>query len=250
MVLVIAHRTSCGLAPENSESGIKISKKLNVDMIEIDVRLTKDLVPILFHDPRVRRFIPSREKIKDLNYKDLKKMDIGSKVSELFAGENPITLDDAFRFNKAIPFVIHIKITDLRVVKICLDIIKKHKAQDRVYILTHSKKIVREIRKKNKKIEILFLFYFNNPFFLFSRTHMWLSFFKKYGIHRISLNSTGIKEGIIRKCKEHGLWTNIWTINRETLMIKLIKKEVDSITTNFPNRLLGVIQHEMHKDFE
>ena len=55
-VLVVAHR-ACWFdgAPENSLEAISECIRLNVDMIEIDVRLTADGIPVLFHDDTVDR---------------------------------------------------------------------------------------------------------------------------------------------------------------------------------------------------
>lgn len=55
-VLVIAHR-ACWFdgAPENSLEAISECIRLDVDMIEVDVRLTADGIPVLFHDETVDR---------------------------------------------------------------------------------------------------------------------------------------------------------------------------------------------------
>lgn len=51
MPLVIAHRTLPRDAPENSLQGIRAAAELGADAVEIDVRLTRDGVPVLLHDP-------------------------------------------------------------------------------------------------------------------------------------------------------------------------------------------------------
>jgi glycerophosphoryl diester phosphodiesterase len=53
--LIIAHRTLPGDAPENSLAGIRLSAELGADHVEIDVRLTRDGVPVLLHDPLLLR---------------------------------------------------------------------------------------------------------------------------------------------------------------------------------------------------
>ena len=55
-VLVIAHR-ACWFdgAPENSLEAISECIRLGVDLVEIDVRLTADGIPVLFHDETVDR---------------------------------------------------------------------------------------------------------------------------------------------------------------------------------------------------
>lgn len=53
--LIIAHRTSPLDAPENSLAGIARSAELGADYVEIDVRRTRDGVPVLLHDPLLLR---------------------------------------------------------------------------------------------------------------------------------------------------------------------------------------------------
>ena len=48
--VIIAHRTSPRDAPENSLAGIRRSRELGADDVEIDVRLTRDGVPVMLHD--------------------------------------------------------------------------------------------------------------------------------------------------------------------------------------------------------
>jgi len=48
--VIIAHRTSPRDAPENSLEGIRRSAELGADFVEIDVRLTRDGVPVMLHD--------------------------------------------------------------------------------------------------------------------------------------------------------------------------------------------------------
>ncbi len=48
---VVAHRTCPLDAPENSLAGIRAAHAAGADLAEVDVRLTRDLVPVLCHDP-------------------------------------------------------------------------------------------------------------------------------------------------------------------------------------------------------
>lgn len=53
--VIIAHRTSPLDAPENSIEGIGASVDFGCDYVEIDVRLTRDGVPVLLHDALLLR---------------------------------------------------------------------------------------------------------------------------------------------------------------------------------------------------
>jgi glycerophosphoryl diester phosphodiesterase len=54
-LLVLAHRGLHDDARENSMAAFAAAVAAGVDGIETDVRLTRDGVPVLFHDPRLRR---------------------------------------------------------------------------------------------------------------------------------------------------------------------------------------------------
>lgn len=53
--IVIAHRGDTRHAPENSLASIRAAKQNGADFAEIDVRLTKDGIPVVFHDRRTGR---------------------------------------------------------------------------------------------------------------------------------------------------------------------------------------------------
>ncbi len=55
MTVVIAHRTLPRDAPENSLEGIRVAAELGADYVEVDVRCTRDGVPVLLHDPTLLR---------------------------------------------------------------------------------------------------------------------------------------------------------------------------------------------------
>src|SRR5262245_30752148 len=54
-MLVLAHRGLHHAVPENTMAAFREAVAVGVDGIETDVRLTRDRVPVLFHDAAVRR---------------------------------------------------------------------------------------------------------------------------------------------------------------------------------------------------
>ena len=49
--LIIAHRGASALAPENTFAAFQKAIEDGAEGIEFDVRLSKDGVPVVFHDP-------------------------------------------------------------------------------------------------------------------------------------------------------------------------------------------------------
>ena len=54
-VLVVAHRGDWRYAPENSIAAIEHSIAVGVDIVELDLQLTKDSVLIVMHDATLNR---------------------------------------------------------------------------------------------------------------------------------------------------------------------------------------------------
>lgn len=66
-VMVVAHRACwAGGVPENSVSAIRACIDLGADMVEIDVALTSDNIPVLMHDPSVDRMTDGTGQVSDL----------------------------------------------------------------------------------------------------------------------------------------------------------------------------------------
>src|SRR5205807_97412 len=51
--LIVAHRGAWGAAPQNSLAALEAAIKLGCDMVEVDVRRTRDGRLVAIHDPRV-----------------------------------------------------------------------------------------------------------------------------------------------------------------------------------------------------
>lgn len=73
-VMVVAHRGDWRNAPENSIHGLKLALKIGVDMVEIDVRKTKDGVLVLMHDETLNRTSSGKGKLKDWTWDSLQNL--------------------------------------------------------------------------------------------------------------------------------------------------------------------------------
>jgi len=74
--LIIGHRGVCS-EPENTLKAFKKAIELKVDMVELDVRLTKDKIPVVMHDENVNRTTNGRGRVNELTLKEVKRLDAG-----------------------------------------------------------------------------------------------------------------------------------------------------------------------------
>ncbi|MEP7211635.1 MAG: glycerophosphodiester phosphodiesterase family protein [Acidobacteriota bacterium] len=82
--LIIAHRGASAHAPENTFAAFQEAIDVGADGIEFDVRLSRDGVPVVFHDEDLKRIAGRAEKISDLTAAELAEIDIGSWFNRAF----------------------------------------------------------------------------------------------------------------------------------------------------------------------
>ena len=70
-VVVISHRGDWRNYPENSIPAIESVIRMGVDMMELDVKMTKDSVLVLCHDKTINRTTNGKGKICDMTYDSL-----------------------------------------------------------------------------------------------------------------------------------------------------------------------------------
>jgi glycerophosphoryl diester phosphodiesterase len=93
--LRIAHRGASALAPENTLAAFKEAIRLGADLIECDVHLSADDVPVIIHDDTVERTTNGRGAVAALACSRLRRLDAGAWFSPRFRGERIPTLEEA-----------------------------------------------------------------------------------------------------------------------------------------------------------
>jgi glycerophosphoryl diester phosphodiesterase len=79
VVLVASHRATHDRYPENSLKAIEESIRIGVDIIEIDVKVSKDGIPFLMHDGTVDRTTTGKGDPEECTWEELQKLFIVDK---------------------------------------------------------------------------------------------------------------------------------------------------------------------------
>jgi glycerophosphoryl diester phosphodiesterase len=70
--LRIAHRGASAYAQESSVASVEKAAELGADMVEVDVRVTKDGIPVIAHDPDLRRVFGIHAQVADLTLDEIR----------------------------------------------------------------------------------------------------------------------------------------------------------------------------------
>ncbi len=92
---IIGHRGCAAYAPENTLESLHTAADMGVEWVEFDVTLTKDQVPVLFHDETLERTTNGSGPVAEITYEDLRQLECGSWFGDSFAGIKIPTLEEA-----------------------------------------------------------------------------------------------------------------------------------------------------------
>lgn len=95
---VIGHRGAKGHAPENTVASLRKAAELGARWVEFDVKLTADGEAVLMHDDTVDRTTDGRGPVAGMTFSDLRALDAGRWFSSDFTGERIPALDEAMAF--------------------------------------------------------------------------------------------------------------------------------------------------------
>lgn len=91
-IWIIAHRGAMTEAPENTDAAFKKALEYPIDGIEFDVQMTKDSIPVLYHDRTLAKVNKRRKRISDCTYRELSGIDWGGWFSHFYREERLLTL--------------------------------------------------------------------------------------------------------------------------------------------------------------
>jgi len=95
---VISHRGALAECPENTLAGLQYAYDQGIRLIEIDVMMTEDDVPILFHDSSLDRTTNGTGTVTRAAWNYVCGLDAGSWFSEEFAGEKVPLVSEVFEW--------------------------------------------------------------------------------------------------------------------------------------------------------
>ena len=108
---IVAHRGCSGHAPENTLAAFQLAADdARICRVELDVQQSRDGIPVVIHDFKLKRTTGASGSVKDYTYKELGALDNGAWFAEQYRGEVIPTLESVLlRFGGRFKFNIEIK---------------------------------------------------------------------------------------------------------------------------------------------
>ncbi|RCK75228.1 MAG: Glycerophosphoryl diester phosphodiesterase [Ignavibacteriae bacterium] len=234
--VIIAHRGSSELAPENTLTAFQKALKEGADAIELDVRLTRDKEIVVIHDSKLNRTTDGYGNVEDAYLADIKKLDAGSWFNSKFSSERVPTLEEVFKLvRKKAGINIEIK-PKLRypniMVQKCVGLVQKYSLQNSVLISSFDHSIVKKVKLLDERISTGILY---SPMIHFGKNVVKLA--KSNYADFVIMSKNYLKEELVKKVHQEKLYFFVYNINNRLHLKTMLNLKVDGIITNSPKSI-------------
>lgn len=225
-MLIIGHRGSAATHADNTIAGIREAIACSADMVEFDVRLTRDKVPVLSHSFHMYHTHRRLDFIARHTISELQKRTAGS--------DHPIvTLEQALKECHNKIFVI-VEIKELRAaqpsVLVISKIYSKRKDWEHVLVSSFNPLVLRSFKKQVPHVQLGMLHYLNPLGFIAWQRQLNLT---AVGFHRLHINKF-----VLEVAKQLDLMTYAYTVNRPDAAKRLFERGIDAIVTDTPRAMI------------
>ncbi len=249
---VIAHRGGAGLAPENTMVAFQNAVSMGVDMLEMDVHMTKDGHIVVIHDATVDRTTDGVGKVADMTLQEVQALDAGYRftrdggITYPYRGKGVRipTLDDVLAAFPHARMSIEIKPDDLTVTDKVVALVKKHYAESRVLLVSFNNEVVHRVRVIDPDIvtgasrKEMYLFWG------MTKLHLWRLYRPVPDVLQLPQRWKGhqvVTPSVVRAAHRLGMKVQVWTVDDPEDMKTLMGEGVDGIITDRPDLMLKLL---------
>ena len=236
---IIAHRGASAYYPENTLVSFEGAIEMGADMIEFDVQVSSDGEVVVFHDEKLSRCADSKGKISDYTLAELKKLDAGGWFGKKFKVTKIPTLHEALALCRdKIAVNIEIKteaVTDKAAGGIeekCLKIVEQSGMRDHVIFSSFDPRAIKHLREIDHNAAVAVLFekkYYDKK--------LPAKIVNLFDADCFNCSHKELKTQWLENLKENNISVNVYTVDDEKKMRRLLKAGVEGIFTNKPDVL-------------
>ena len=230
--LVIAHRGASMYAPENTIAAFDLAVKMGADAIELDTMLTVDGTAIVIHDQSLERTTNGNGNVSSKTVDEIKLLDAGSIFDTKFSGEKIPTLEEVFS-DVGMKIMINVELKNYAspfdsLPETVVDLTRKKGLSERVLLSSFNPIALIKAHRAGPEIRRAAIIGGGHKF-----VRILIQALTNYSaLHpEVSL----VNQEIVIKHHVAGHQVNVWTVNEETEMIKLLAMGVDGLITDAPD---------------
>jgi glycerophosphoryl diester phosphodiesterase len=231
--LRIAHRGASGIAPEHTQAAFEGALALGVDMIELDVQLSRDGQLVVIHDPHLERTTTGHGQVREHDFAYLRSLDAGAWFDSRFVGQRLLSLEqvvDIVGTRARLNVEIKAPVADWsRLVPELVDLLRARGLFEATIVSSFEMGVLHAVRGHAADVQIGLLWQYPDV------ADVWRL---AADLRAVSFHPhwTLASPEVIAKAHRQNMQVLVWTVNDVTCMRQLASYGVDGIMSDFPDR--------------
>jgi glycerophosphoryl diester phosphodiesterase len=250
---VLAHRGGRSLGPENTLYTFRKAADIGVDVIELDVRVSLDGQLVVIHDPTVDRTTNGSGRLQDMTLDQIKQLDAGHRWSPQDGSGFPLrgqgitvpTLNEVFESFPYQRINIEMKSGNGFPVETLCSLIRTAHRLDSVMVASFKDDLLDRFRSVCPEVATAAGSTDTQYFIglsIVGLSRMYRPEALAFQVPRVYGDFTVVNRAFVSAAHERNMKVHVWTINDPQTMQDLIRMQVDGIVTDYPDRLLDLLQ--------
>ena len=249
--MVIAHQGGAGLWPSNTFLAFEQAVALGVDVLEMDIHSTADGVLVVMHDATVDRTTDGFGRIHDYTLAQLQQLDAGydwpyEGESRPYRGQGVSvpTLEELLVAFPQMRLNIEIKQAIPSIVQPFCQMLRTYEMTGRVLVASFHPDTMLEFRQACPEVATSATEREIRPFFMLNTAGLGAIYQAPAGAFQVPEYSGRLHlatDHFITGAHTHNIQVHVWTVNEEADMRRLLGQGIDGIITDFPDRLLAIL---------
>jgi glycerophosphoryl diester phosphodiesterase len=245
---IFAHRGGCALGPENTIAAFDLGLKAGADGLELDVHLSADGVVVVHHDRTLDRTTDASGPIAARTAGELALVDAAYRFERDGAfpfrgkGIGVPTLADVLRRYPTVPIIIEMKVNSTAMGQAVADAIRRAGAMESVCIAGYGARSAQAVRGAFSNIAASAC----HPEVRLAVYRSWIGWpvrkalYQSYQVPERAEALRLVSPRFIRHAHDAGLKVQVWTVDSEADMRRLLEWGADALITNRPDLAVRV----------
>ena len=239
--LIYAHRGANKEAAENTRSAFDKALQYAIDGMETDVQLSRDEVPVLWHDTFLTKLGLAGKHVDDYDYAQLSTMDFSSHFSPDTKGEGIMSLQDFMDdYRKRCRLILEIKNRDweasyrhhVKMQKV-LSMVGTTAPDSALIISSFHLASLTYAHKCKPEFPLVY-----NMEAEHTVTDAEQAITAQPFLHGLCLHISTLSEAMVRLLRAHGKSVTVYTCNTDAEINKALELGVDILISDFPQKAL------------
>ena len=222
---ITAHRGSSIKYPENTMLAFVGALNEQANWIELDVQQTKDDVLVVSHDNNLKRTTGKDINITDVDYDEIKEIDVGSYLNSNYPISYMPRLEDVIKWASSNNMKVNIELKpngmENALEEKVIALIKKYNFEDNCVVASGKYEVLEKVKEIDDDIKTAYVMSF-----------FYGDIIKLDKVDVFSIEASSINNELVKKIHNNGKEIYAWTVNNSDSINKMLELNVDNIITD------------------